>query len=593
VGEKVQSNKNMTMRFIFRLIVPAILCVIVAILVAFGIGLIYQLVPASQATAEVLIAALLFCLIVAPLVIYSLIRRKFPTPSQTGFYLLLAISLALLAIYFYWISSQVFFPSDILNSSESIFVTDLIKTAKGYPYYTPEWYNESNSYTPGGPIIAYGIAKFIGLPFFLPAYRIIHLAFIFLASVVATICINLLIDFGFPERARENRIWWNYIWFVTSFLVATNSLTNPYVHMLHHDALALLLNSLAFLWLLLYVRQRKSVYLVLMAITPALGFWVKQNLIIWAILYFGYLLIFDSPKSWKRLIVFSVTSFILLGLSISLGYLLWKGDFIYWVFTTLSKISNSPPRVLLHLFQVWPYPVIGLIAGLLLIWEYKKSKYFGLWVIWLLLFLIETSTSGIAWTLNHIGPGSLIASVWFGVSVFVLWPRLMRKPDHTGVMMEWLRIGILISCFTLFTYGLGIFRIPVDSLEKDASRYVQQIEQEFVGLPAESVLLDAGSWVYLPDLVIMQDRASSIGDRGYSGIGDFSGFLQRIQQKKYDKILLRKYLAPDNWYDNVIWPRTSGIDKALQENYQVLRVIPAVKNQDNYLFSEISVLIPK
>jgi len=124
-------------------------------------------------------------------------------------------------------------------------------------------------------------------------------------------------------------------------------------------------------------------------------------------------------------------------------------------------------------------------------------------------------------------------------------------------------------------------------------RRIGQIEAEFNGLPAEKILLDAGSWVYVKDQVIMQDRASSIGDRGYSGIADFSGILERIQNQAYDKILLRKYLEPDSWYDNASWPQLSGINQALQENYQVERVIQPDPGQNRYLFSAISVLVPK
>ncbi len=37
------------------------------------------------------------------------------------------------------------------------------------------------------------------------------------------------------------------------------------------------------------------------------------------------------------------------------------------------------------------------------------------------------------------------------------------------------------------------------------------------------VLLDAGTWAYFKDGVVMKDRAPSIGERGHSQTGDFSG----------------------------------------------------------------------
>jgi hypothetical protein len=580
-------------RLIYNIFLTAIACVLVAISVAFGIYLIHKAFPESPEIAVLFIAAFLLFLILFPLVLYSILKRQLPRPAQAGFYLLIAIGLALLAIYFYWVSEKVFFPADILIWSETDFVTGLIKIAKGYPFFTSEVLNESNNYTPGAPAIAYLIAKAVGQPFSLPFYRILHLVFVLIASGIAVLCTNLLIEIGFPEQASKKGGWWNALWFVLLFLIATNAITNPYVHNLHNEALALLLLILAFLWLILYVKTGKWWYLVLMAITPALGFWVKQYLAVWVVFYTGYLLFFDQPRSYKRSLIFGLTSFTLLVFSMSLGYLIWKGDYIYWVFTVIYKHGNSILRMFQNLTRVWPYAFMGLVCGLLLNWEKHGQKLLGLWIIWLLLFFQEIYTSGIAWMLHHMGPGSLIAGIWMGVSLFIYWPAMTRQRINPRALMQWSRIGILVACFVLLAQGLGFLRIPVRTLGQDAYRYIHQVEQEFFGLPAEKVLLDAGSWVYLKDKIVMKDRAVSIGDRGFAGIGDFSGMIQRIENKEYDKILFRKYLEPDNWYDNADWQRSSGINQALQDNYRVIRVIPPVSYLNNYLFSEISVLEPK
>ena len=46
---------------------------------------------------------------------------------------------------------------------------------------------------------------------------------------------------------------WDCFWFPVLFLVATNTITNPYVYNLHNDALAQLLTVLGFHLLLVYL----------------------------------------------------------------------------------------------------------------------------------------------------------------------------------------------------------------------------------------------------------------------------------------------------------------------------------------------------
>jgi hypothetical protein len=583
----------MNKRIIANIVWTALACVLVALALAGGIYLIQMAFSAQPELAVMLTAVFLLVAILLPLAVYCIIKRALPTPAQTGFYLLLAGGLACMGIYFFWVRSEVVFPADILIWSESGFVTDLIRLVKGYPFFTAESLNESNIYPPGAPLFDFVFARLVGHPFSLPFYRTFHLVLVMIASGVCVFCTHLLLELGFPEQSQRKSTWWNAFWFTLLLLFATNSITNPFVHNLHNDALALLLNVLAFLWLLLFVSKQKLVYLILMVITPAVGFWVKQNLAVWVIVNTAYLLFSDFRHAYKRALLFGAVSAFLLGLSISVGYLLWKGDFIYWVFTVLSAHSVSPLRMVRNLLLAWPYAFIGLMSGLLLIWGKRGRKLLGLWLVWLFLFAQEVATSGIAWMLHHMGPASLIAGVWLGAAIYLYWPALTRQTNGDSSLMQWSRIGIITACFALFANGLGVLRIPQEAMDPDATRYIHQIEEEFTGLPTKKVLLDAGSWVYLKDQVIMQDRASSIGDRGFSGIADFSGIIERIQNQAYDKILLRKYLAPDSWYDNELWPHSSGINQALEDNYQVVHVIQPDAAQDRYLFAAITVLIPK
>jgi hypothetical protein len=95
----------------------------------------------------------------------------------------------------------------------------------------------------------------------------------------------------------------------------------------------------------------------------------------------------------------------------------------------------------------------------------------------------------------------------------------------------------------------------------------------------------------------MKDRAPSIGERGVSETGDFSGILGRLRQRHYTKILVRNFHSGDFWYDHELWKTSSGIRQALEQNYRETRRIEPISGMpDNarpYPFNEISVLEPK
>ena len=113
-------------------------------------------------------------------------------------------------------------------------------------------------------------------------------------------------------------------------------------------------------------------------------------------------------------------------------------------------------------------------------------------------------------------------------------------------------------------------------------------------MKAERVLLDAGTWVYLTDKVIMKDRAGTVGELGSSGQGDFSGLLSRIRGRYYARIVVRSLHRPDFGYDYYLWRKSSGIRAALLEHYREVRRIPAVEGQEDGtpFLREISVLEP-
>ena len=159
--------------------------------------------------------------------------------------------------------------------------------------------------------------------------------------------------------------------------------------------------------------------------------------------------------------------------------------------------------------------------------------------------------------------------------------------------------------------GFGIISMPVNSLPSDAYRYVQDIEKEFAGLPSEKVLLDlGGAWLPARKGVVARDSAACVGCRAEApvGIGDFSGLLGRLEHHDYQKILIRNLDRPNFWYDGHRAPQSTGIRKALHDNYREVGRIKPVDGERRFLlvsyeplpwsatrygFEEITILVPK
>ena len=78
-------------------------------------------------------------------------------------------------------------------------------------------------------------------------------------------------------------------------------------------------------------------------------------------------------------------------------------------------------------------------------------------------------------------------------------------------------------------------------------------EAEFEDLPADKVLLDSGTWVYLKDGIVMKDRAWAVslhnGENQPINHALLSETIDRIQRKTYDRILAHELDTPENWYD--------------------------------------------
>jgi hypothetical protein len=250
--------------------------------------------------------------------------------------------------------------------------------------------------------------------------------------------------------------------------------------------------------------------------------------------------------------------------------------------------------------DTWVYFSAGLLGGLAVLRGRKPDALLGAWLVSLGLIAAETYTSGIAWMLNHIGPGCLLAGVWFLAGLATVWDEAAESWKPAG-WEGWIRAAAVTATLALVFNGMGLVRIPLQPVSGDAYRYVHDIEKQFEGQPPGQVLLDVGTWVYLKDRVIMSDRAPCIGEEGYANSGDFSGFRSRIGSKRYSKILVRGLHQPVFWYDSEQRPKSLGLRTVLLDNYRETGTIRKAEGPKNvkrwsdepYLFDEISILEPR
>lgn len=507
-----------------------------------------------------------------------------------------------LAIYVTWVQSLVQYPADILTWSEGPFVQDIVRLRAGLPLYSDPEALESFFYTPLTQVVTWLAAGAVGHPLSIPLFRTIQLLWIALASGVVVLIVAELRLLAAPMQPaifpeRHPRLGAAFI-AAMAFLVGTNPLTSSFAHNLHNDSLAVLVCTAAFWLMLRYARSRRSTELVLLACVPAVGFLVKQNLAIWAPLLTIAIALLGGPRWLRRSASFGVASFGLLGAVVAGGALLWGDPWWYWIFTALRNHGTSPLRAVQHAMEAWCYLALGLAGGMMLIRTAAHRSLMVAWLVWLALFLTEALTSGIAWMLNHMAPGSMIAGAWALAAIVSAWDRVTSAPGE-GALSRALRLGRTAGwgvAMLLLIAALTQVRMPVDGLPPDAERYRLAVEDEVqAALGADRpVLLDHGAWLFAPAGISVGDRAATVGELGVSGSSRFTGLLARIHAHHYGTILVRDYDLPTFNYDYRDWPRSSGIREALQQEYRVVRVIPGVMGgTTNPFFGPITVLIPR
>lgn len=561
-----------------------------AALAAFAGAATHRISGGAPERGVMLIVVLDGALIAAMLVALATRRHKVSAGS-IGAATFGAVALLAVAAHFISIASLVRLPADILLWSESDFVNDILKLRVGHQLYGPPGDLNSFNYPPLTQLLSYGIATLFGHPTSIPFYRAIQVGYVAVAAVLGTLAAGRLLQIARPDATIAPR--WPLVWAPVVFLFATNATTNPYVHYLHDDALSLLVSSGAFLLLVEYAASRKVGLLLALALVPAVGFLVKQSLLIWAPLVGLHLLLFDRPRSWPRIVGYGVGAAAVALLTYGACRVILGPYFHYWVITVLGSHPISPLRGVQHVLDAWAFFAALLLAGLALLKGDALGRLAGPWLVAFLLLGIEAWTSGVAWMLNHLGPGSLLAGVWACAAIPAIWPR---TPIASATPpRDWLPVGAAAALGCLMIAAIGAVRVPDPQLPPDVPRYVADIEREFRDLPPDRVLLDHGTWMYLRSGTVMRDRSATAGEAGYTGTAVFGDMLHRIQTHYYARILVRDLRGPQLMYDYWMWRNPSGIREALLASYQEVRRIPAVRGQEHGSpwYREISVLEPR
>lgn len=578
-----------------------LLPILLSIALAWIIGSMQSAMVGHVERAVRWIALLGIAIVTIPPAAYWILNRRRATPAMLSVLALAGVAITLCGICLNRITAYITFPADFLIWSESDYVNDILKFQNGYPLFGPLVDQNSFNYPPGSQLLTYGLAKLAGMGDSIPAYRAVQVLYTFIAALFATFaCWRLTIGL-LPQRRHAELTWWSMVWMPILFLAATNIRTNPFVTFLHNDALAQLVCAAGFWLLVEYNATRNRRLLLFMTLLPAAGFIVKQSVVIWAAFYLLYFYFLDRSLSFARMAAFALSTAAGVLVLAAASYAIWGYEYYYWVFKVLGNHGVDIMRSLQHAMDIWCYYAMALFAGAILLRGPNAPRMAGPWLAAFLLLLAETYTSGVAWMLNHIGPGCLLVTILFLVSLAKISPSLWPKDSNPPRVDDWTAAGFRGAIIVATLAGMHVVRVPVPVFDGDAVRYVKDIEGEFAELPADRVLLDLGSWVYRKEKVNMKDRVATIGEQAYSQSADFTATIDRLKSKQYAKILVRNLNSPDFWYDSILLKKSTGIKKALLENYQIARVIPAVKfpepksehTESQYLFTEISVFIPR
>lgn len=532
-----------------------------------------------------------------------------PVPAL---YIALLLAIILIAFYLHIIIPFMGFPADLLMWGETDFIGNIIRLRGDYPMYSPVADINSSTYPPLAAITTYSLAQLLRLPLEVPVLRYLQLFYVVLAVAAGYVSWRMLRVQLIGNRPSQHHLLWSLLVIMVLFLTATSPETGRYVFVLHTDALSLCWSMCSFAVLIWYLERPSLARLLLLSLTPAIGFAIKQYLLIWAPIAF-FTLLLDKPRKLGRLVLLTLITTAFTFLGVFIAWLFWGADYIFWVFEVIggarSRIGFSAggfemsvPRAIDHLLQAWAPLSLGFVGGWLLLNRLPNRRALALWLPWLLLLTAEALTSGTGWgALYHFGPGAMIGAVWLLVILPELWPETRSSELHPLLRSAWALVAILAVYLALGAVPSGNEdhqRYWKRSLPEGAARYTAAIEAEFEGFSPDEVLIGWGNWIYLKDNHLARDRAISVAD--FPTVGRYNlvePLLTRIREKRYRKILLHYYESPWFVYDWGLLDQPTGVRAALQENYRLLHTIEGLPGQEHpptiQFGGDVSVLVPK
>jgi hypothetical protein len=504
-------------------------------------------------------------------------------PPNLGVVVLTLVALVLTGVYANNMRPLLALRYDLAEWCEPEFVVDVIKWHTGSPLYGPPDDSNTNSYTFLAPALTYGLARLAGHPQSIPTFRWIQQLYLLLAALLATSSTWQLLRISIPGRLPSPRWLWLSFFTLAAFLIAVNPQTGAYNTVLHNDSLAWLASTFAFWLLTKYSVSGNTRWLWALALMSGLGFLVKQELAVWAAAAFLAVWI-DGRLPFRRLLAFGAACFASLGAAIGLCLAIWGRNFGYWVFEVLSHHVVRLSWIANRFSDASFYLALGLFGGLVLLRGPEFPRLFGLWVGWGVILLPALYTSGITFAPTHLGPATIVGTCFGLAALAKLWPR-GDAPDPPPPQ-QWIATTLGVALVLCYFSGLNYLRPEDLSISPDFYRYVRAIEKEFEGLPVQRVLLDTGDWIYLQHDVLMKDRGPILAMHR----APHFGLIQRIQNREYARILVRK--KPNGAFDYD--PDSSkGIGAALREDYREVCRIPGVRDMKNWaLLKDIYVYQP-
>lgn len=478
--------------------------------------------------------------------------------------------------------------ADLAQGSESQFVDQIIRYRAGEPQYTPAADANSTPYTPGAPMVTYWIAKAVGRPDSVRTYRVTQLLYLAVAIAFCASAAWMLYRHVRPDTSRV----WVLFWLPFLFLMATNQKTNVYSYVLYSDALAQAANCLAIWALIRYAVTQDPRWLWLMALVPGLGFLAKQKEALWAGLYVIYLLL-EGRLEFRKVVMFAAAALVSVALAVGLCVALWGEPFWFWNMQVLARLKVPLTGSLIQLAGASPYLVPGAVGFLFLLARRQHLQIvIPLGAMWLVEVLVAMYTSGPTFRPAHYGPATMVGCVMFLAGLAAHWPSFVageRQEDRADRSLTgWTTIFATLALI-FYSFGVhGVNFVP-SAVPPQMERYLRDIEREFEGTKPGTVLIDSGSWLYLPGNVVMKDRESPLGVLGGTGAYNLSATAERIRARHYEKLLLHKRMY-------FFW--TNTLSDPIREHYEEVRTIPSpgVPSTGWFygpLLSDIGVYVPK